>query len=65
MLLYLDTHPDDKKAFALFRELVAKSKELVREFEEKFGPLTAFATAKSNTFDWIDSPWPWEREANK
>lgn len=65
MLLYLDTHPDDKKAFALFRELVAKSKQLIDEFSEKFGPLSAFASANSSSFDWIESPWPWEKEANR
>lgn len=64
MLLYLDTHPDDKKAFALFKELVAKSKQLTDEFQERFGPLTALASANSARFDWIDSPWPWEKEAN-
>ena len=65
MLLYLDTHPDDKKAFALFRELVAKSKQLIDEFQEKFGPLSAFASANSSKFDWIESPWPWEKVANR
>ena len=64
MLLYLDTHPDDKKAFALFKELVAKSKQLVNEFQEEYGPLSAFATANSTSFDWLKSPWPWEKEGN-
>lgn len=65
MLLYLDTHPDEKKAFSLFRELVEKSKELKKEYQNKYGPLSAFATAQSQSFDWLDNPWPWEKEANK
>lgn len=65
MLLYLDTHPDDKKAFRLFKELVAKTKEIKNEYQEKYGPLSAYATADSDTFNWLDSPWPWEKEANK
>lgn len=64
MLLYLDTHPNDKKAFALFKELVEKFKKLKAEYEKNYGPLSAFAAANSNSFDWIDSPWPWEKEAN-
>lgn len=65
LLLFLDTHPEDKKAFSLFRELVAKTKELIDEYQKQYGPLKAFASAMNNTFDWLDSPWPWEKEANK
>ena len=35
MLLYLDTHSDDKKAFRMFQALVKKTKELKCEYEEK------------------------------
>ena len=65
MLLYLDTHPNDTKAFRMFKDLVGKTKELKAEYEKMYGPLTAFATANSATFNWLDSPWPWEKEANK
>lgn len=65
MLLYLDTHPDDKKAFSMFQDLVAKTMELKKDYERAYGPLTAFSTARSDTFDWLDSPWPWEKEANQ
>ena len=44
MLLYLDTHSDDKKAFRMFQALVKKTKELKCEYEEKFGPLNQFST---------------------
>ncbi len=65
MLLYLDTHPNDKKAFAMFKDLVAKTQELKKEYERAYGPLTAYAAAGSDTFDWLESPWPWEKEANQ
>ncbi len=64
MLLYLDTHPDDKKAFALFHDLVEKTKMLKKEYEREFGPLSAYSAAKYSTFTWLESPWPWEKEAN-
>ena len=63
--LYLDTHPDDKKAFSLFRELVGKAKQLVNEYQREYGPLSAFASAESSSFDWLECPWPWEKEANR
>jgi spore coat protein JB len=64
MLLYLDTHPNDKKAFQMFKDLVKKYQALKNEYEQNYGPLSAFASANSNQFDWIESPWPWEKEAN-
>ncbi len=64
LLLYLDTHPDDKKAFELFRDTVAKAKQLKKEYEKNCGPLSVFAAAQFEKFKWLDSPWPWEKEAN-
>lgn len=64
MLLYLDTHPDDKKAFAIFRDLVEKANMLKKEYEKMYGPLTAFSAASFDSFTWPKSPWPWEKEAN-
>ena len=65
LLLYLDTHPKDRRAFELFRELVEKLKKMKKEYEREPGPLEAFNSAAFASFKWIDSPWPWEREANK
>ncbi len=64
MLLYLDTHPDDKKAFSMFRELVEKTKKLKDAFESEYGPLMPYSAASFETFTWLESPWPWEKEAN-
>lgn len=64
MLLYLDTHAEDKKAFKMFRELVTKTKELICEYENEFGSLSQFGTAMQDCFNWLDNPWPWEKEAN-
>ena len=64
MLLYLDTHPQDKKAFTMFKELVEKTKKLRNEYEKNYGPLTPFSTAKFYEFTWLEGPWPWEKEAN-
>lgn len=64
MLLYLDTHPCDKKAFRLYKELVEKTKSLKIEYEEKYGPLTPYSAARFDEFNWLKGPWPWEKEAN-
>ena len=53
MLLYLDTHPKDKKAFEMFKELVKKANELKMEYEDKYGPLTPYSAARFDTFRWL------------
>ena len=40
MLLYLDTHPCDRKALEYCDELVKERRKLLQEYAEKFGPLT-------------------------
>lgn len=64
MLLYLDTHANDRKAFELFKALVEKTNKLKCEYERDFGPLTPFASAYRGGFDWLNGPWPWEKEAS-
>lgn len=64
LLLYLDTHPDDRKVFQLFKELVEKLKKLKKEYETEYGPLTPYSAAGQASFNWLESPWPWEKEAN-
>lgn len=65
MLLYLDTHPEDKKAFGMYKDLVCKAKSLMTDYEKNYGPLSAFSAASDDEFEWLKSPWPWEKEANK
>ncbi len=64
MLLYLDTHPRDKKGFALYKALVKKAEELKESYEQKYGPLSAMSAANYDEFNWIESPWPWEKGGN-
>ena len=65
MLLYLDTHSDDKKAFEMYKELMAKYKMLLNEYQHIYGPLTIEGAATQDVFNWYESPWPWEKCDNK
>ncbi|MBD9009164.1 MAG: spore coat protein CotJB [Clostridiales bacterium] len=58
--LYLDTHPNDTDAIAMFRKMADKANELREEFRSKFGPLTAAESTNTERWDWIDNPWPWD-----
>ena len=65
VLLYLDTHSDDEKAFAMYKELMAKYKMLLNEYQQTYGPLTIEGAAIQDEFNWYQSPWPWEKCDNK
>ena len=59
--LFLDTHPNDKKTLEKMYEYKNAVKPLIKEYEEKYGPLTKSMTS-SNNWSWIMGPWPWENE---
>lgn len=62
--LYLDLHPDKNDVFLLFKKYVAEEEKLCKEYEKIYGPLEITGTT-GNKFDWIDSPWPWEKGGSK
>ena len=57
--LFLDTHPNDKETIKKLREYEAKSKELTKEFEEKYGQIKR-KTNDELLWSWVNDPWPWE-----
>ncbi len=63
MNLYLDTHPCDAKALMQFANY-ARNACLVRNaYERAHGPLTA-ANAGGCPWQWVTTPWPWERQCD-
>lgn len=61
LVLYLDTHPTDSRAINLHNKYSEKVIELTEKYQRLYGPLTV--NFSSETWDWIDEPWPWERGA--
>ena len=59
LALYLDTHPDDRKALCLHREYAKEVKELKDKYQKVYGPLTI--NYPCNKWRWLEEPWPWER----
>lgn len=60
LMLYLDTHPNDTRAIKLHKKVSDKAKELKAVYEEKYGPITANASNSTESWNWINSPWPWD-----
>ncbi len=60
--LYLDSHPNNKKALNYYNMLSAKRDEARAQYEAAYGPLTIFANKSENTWHWVETAWPWELE---
>jgi spore coat protein JB len=60
LALYLDTHPTDQRALAIFNNAAHHAKMMRCRYEQMYGPLTFYSGANS-TWRWIESPWPWEK----
>ncbi len=63
--LYLDTHPASKKAMELLIKYRKAKSELKESYEKKYGKYVYTVhdvPADTETFSWIESPWPWESE---
>lgn len=59
--LYLDMYPEDTSMVTLFNDYRRKVDELVKVYENKFGPLTVNSNEMENkTFSWVNTSWPWE-----
>ncbi|MEQ2763012.1 spore coat protein CotJB [Eisenbergiella tayi] len=64
LTLYLDTHKEDEEALRMFEEYANRKVMLMKEFAEKFYPLSqncmVLCGKEMKTFSWTDGPAPWE-----
>ena len=59
--LYLDTNPNDKEAIELFNKYQRMEKQMCKQYESMYGPLTIDSEYLNNSnWVWNNSPWPWE-----
>ena len=62
--LYLNTHPDDGEAIQMYNDAVLQNRELRAQYSEKYGMLMSNHCVSAVPWQWIDSPWPWQKDAN-
>lgn len=62
--LYLDSHPTCRDGLAYFARHKAEKEKLVAEYNEKYGPLTFTQNNSSKKWEWVTSPFPWERSVD-
>lgn len=63
--LYLDTHPEDKEAYAMYENYVRLYREGKKRYEEQYGPLQQMDTVQFGQYRWLENPWPWEMEGGE
>ena len=55
--LFLDSHPDDKKALAFYKE----HEELYRHLKKRWEKETCEKLSDDGSrWTWVDTPWPWQ-----
>ena len=64
LVLYLDAYPHCREALDTYHKLIARRRGLCHQYETSCGPLTAMGNHSTETWDWIEGPFPWEYKAN-
>lgn len=63
LALFLNTHPCDEEALALYDRLQIMHACAKSKYEECYGPLNYEGVIpEKDGWSWIDGPWPWEGE---
>ena len=62
--LYLDSYPENKAALNYYKKLADERQKLVAELSRAGRPITSLDAGTNDSWDWVNSPWPWEAEAN-
>ena len=62
LVLFLDSHPTNKKACELLEDYKKKRKELIAVYEQAYGQFVMIPrdVPKSSCWKWLEGPWPWE-----
>lgn len=61
--IFLDSHPDCAEAFEYFTYYTDARKKALKEYADRFAPLTLDTVPKGASFKtWALTPWPWEME---
>lgn len=64
LALYLDTHPEDKEALALYQKYQCMLHKGMMDYNQS-SPLNHMCPSKGERYNWLNDPWPWEYAANK
>jgi len=63
-VLFLDGHPCEEKALEYYCETREKYEKVLKNYEECYGPISVLGVDSEKGWTWVETPWPWEMEAN-
>ena len=58
--LYLDTHAEDREAFALYQTILSLQREDRERYMRLCGPILQSDQLGMESYAWLNGPWPWE-----
>ena len=58
--LYLDVHPEDNNALNMFVNYENTYNNLLRDYEQKYGPINVNSVPNTTPFSWVNTNFPWE-----
>ncbi len=59
--LYLDSHPTCPMGLEYYAKHKKEYDELMKEYAEKYGPITVGQSSTEKKWSWVTTPFPWER----
>ena len=60
--LYLDVNPTDESIIRKYNEVNNLLKKSKNEYINSYGPLCSNESNDDNNWEWINNPWPWDKE---
>ena len=64
LVMFLDTHPDNRNAMEYFNHYNRIKNQMEREFSQKYFPLNTGLEDCGNEWRWGMAPLPWEGECD-
>jgi spore coat protein JB len=61
--LYLDAHPENKRALEYYRTILEQLDEAMTEYQNKYGPLFAEGVV-GDSWTWAKGKWPWHLDSD-
>ena len=58
--LFLDGHPENRRALAYYAETKKEYDILAAEYGKTYAPITPGAAENATAWSWVRTPWPWE-----
>ena len=62
-VLYLDVYPHCQKGLAYYKKLLAEREQILHKLAQAGVPINNMSV-HADSWNWTDSPWPWELDAN-